>query len=156
MGRVNCKMAGGGISFPDEIVAGDTPVFLLNHHTYAASTSWGQGTNPKVVEIKKDGIYRFKFNVRHGMVDTDASTEARLSKNGVEVPDSFMTASFPSSLYFVGSIKTIDITASTGDIIAIQLRVSTSSRRSSNDYLAASILAPDVQEAIDTIIERDV
>lgn len=147
IGKTNA--GGGGPILPDEIVAGDTVVLALLYYSAKSDTGWGPPStgSPKQIEIKKSGTYRFKYHVASSLGTGAAG--ARLSKNGMEVEDSEIMTSAVNGVH-----KVVDVALLAEDIIALELY--RGSATTINNLLAVSILAPDIQEAIDEIIVQDI
>lgn len=141
IGRTNS--AAGGVALPSTIAAGETTLYaIVNSTTYrsASYTSAGAGYN---VTALVAGAYRFKYctSPRRG---SSGGAYARLTKNGVAVPDSeIVSTANPTS-------KIIDVALSVNDVIQVQRYTI------DNDcylpYFTVSILAADVQTEINKAI----
>lgn len=77
------EAGGGGIDFPDTIVAGDTPVIMSSTYSVMCTSSSLKATG-MTITVPKDGTYRFRWYMAKltdsGLSGTYAS---RLYKNGV-------------------------------------------------------------------------
>lgn len=73
---------GGGITVPDTITAGDTPVLVSTTmaHTCTATTATATGIS---ITVPRAGTYRFKFSCAR--TNTSGTWTAQLRKNGTAV-----------------------------------------------------------------------
>lgn len=135
------KSGGGGASLPSTIVAGDTVIyatsqlFLFENATYV-DTGCG-------FTALRAGTYRISFGLAYGTT----YSVMKLRKNGVDVSGSEMQVSYNPGV----SLKTIDVPLSAGDLVALWGK-STSTAKSTGGALRVSILATDLQDAIDEVI----
>lgn len=139
------QTGGDGITFPATPSAGDTPIFAL-YESMTSGTSTSFVNKGRTLTFVKAGTYRISFNLRSGALGNNV--EARLVKNGTEISGSLISSTSTEA----GTRKTIDVNCAAGDVVNLQLRRIGTASNAFTDLLIVSILAADMQNAINEIV----
>ena len=108
------KAAAGGVTLPDTIVAGDTPVLYSIGFSWIGETSYTDTKHS--ITIPHDGTYRFKWTAMRE--STSGTSGTKLVHNGTEV---IVNTSFTLDDNY-GQDNSYDLTCVAGDIVKVQAR----------------------------------
>jgi hypothetical protein len=134
--------AGGGVEFPSTPSAGDTPIYAKTGYASTISTSYVNAGAGWGFVAQKSGVYRIHY-IACG--NNNNTGYAQLVINGVAVTNSQISSGSSVS-------KTMDIALTAGQRLDLQIKAASASWGASTRNFVVSILAAEVQTAINDIL----
>ena len=138
-------VSGGGISLPPTITAGDMILHAAIDKTTRGGTAYGELGSGRGFTANRAGIYRVTYKIE-GPGGSDNYTYTKLTKNGVDIPSSEISAERSYT-----SKKAIDVALMAGDVLK-QLGAASSGNVGQFTYFVVCVNGGDIQSEIGRFI----